>query len=133
MAPTGMEGFAQQAGALAGQAQGLRAAVDNGQLVMDPEAAERVAKVYDGKARELVRKITDAHGLIVDRGYGDCEIGRAVERKFNGKAQGGDASIVTILRDMQGTLKAMAQAYRDSARDMQNNDDENARNLRRNI
>lgn len=134
---TGMEGFAQQAGTLAGQAQGLRAAVDSGQLVMDPEAAERVARVYDDKARELAKTIRDANQLIINNAYGDCFIGLAMERKFNEKVRGpgGDskAGLLPILRDMQLILENMAQTYRDSARDMQNTDDENARDLGRSI
>ncbi|GAB3294924.1 hypothetical protein [Parasphingorhabdus pacifica] len=125
-----MEGYAQQAGALAGQAQGLRAAVDNGKLVMDPEAAERVAKVYEEKADDLQKQRQRTHRLVAHEAFGDCEIGRAMARKFEAKAQG-DAGLEKILEQMEDTLRRMAQAYRDSARDMQNADDENAQNLGR--
>lgn len=133
MAPTGMEGFAQQAGALAGQAQGLRAAVDNGQLVMDPEAAERVAKVYEDKADELADRIMDTDRLIANGAYGKCFIGGDLEKKFSEKVNAPRVGLVPILTEMEKTLRNMAQAYRDSARDMQNADDENARSLGRNV
>ncbi|GAA0523058.1 hypothetical protein GCM10009533_22840 [Saccharopolyspora spinosporotrichia] len=134
---TGMEGFAQQAGALAGQAQGLRAAVDSGHLVMDPEAAERVAKVYDDKADKVRTKVARAQELIVNGAYGDCFIGRSMEKKFNEKVRGTegdpDAGLIQILRKMETILRNMAQAYRDSAKEMRNTDEESARNLGRKI
>ncbi|MEB3368776.1 hypothetical protein [Saccharopolyspora mangrovi] len=132
---TGMEGLAQGASALAGQSAGLRAAVDNGQLVMDPERAEAVAKVYEDKAKDFVGFYRDAQRLIRNGVYGECFIGRDLERKFNEKVRGpggsSEAGLLPILRKMEQTLRDMAQAYRDSAREMQNTDDENARNLRK--
>ncbi|MDA3625056.1 hypothetical protein [Saccharopolyspora oryzae] len=137
---TGMEGLAAGASALAGQAQGLRAAVDSGKLVMNPEAAEAVAKVYEDKAENFNRHLRDANQLVVNSVYGDCNIGRELERKFNekvrgpGGGQGQDAAgLIPILRKMQEILKNMAQAYRDSAREIQGRDEEHARELKRNI
>ncbi|MEV4728986.1 hypothetical protein [Saccharopolyspora sp. NPDC049426] len=129
---TGMEGLAAGASALQGQSQGLRAAVDNGQLVMDPERAEAVAKVYEEKADDFRHFFRDAQRLITSNAYGDCFIGRDLETKFNEKVRGqagSDAGLLPILRKMEEILRDMAQAYRDSAREMQNTDDENARNL----
>ncbi|MGW3471376.1 hypothetical protein ACWDKQ_23620, partial [Saccharopolyspora sp. NPDC000995] len=71
---TGMEDLAAGASALAGQAEGLRAAVDNGQLVMDPEAAERVAKVYEEKAAAVQDNVGVAQRLITNGIFGDCFI-----------------------------------------------------------
>ncbi|MGI8309120.1 hypothetical protein [Saccharopolyspora hattusasensis] len=133
---TGMEGLAAGASVLAGRAEGLRAAVDNGQLVMDPEAAERVAKVYDEKADDFRGFAREAQQLITNSVFGECFIGRDLEKKFNEKVQGSrdapDAGLIPVLRQAEKIFKDMAQAYRDSARDMQNADDENARNLGRN-
>ncbi|WP_433870274.1 hypothetical protein [Saccharopolyspora sp. CA-218241] len=134
---TGMEGFAAGAGALAGRAQGLRAAVDSGQLVMDAEAAERVAKVYEDKAESLGDLISDSQRLVRRSVYGDCRIGSQLEQKFNEKVNGAsgspDAGLTPILRRMEQTLRSMAQAYRDAARDTQSNDEEQARQLGRSI
>lgn len=130
---TGMEGLAAGASALEGQSAGLRAAVDNGQLVMDPERAEAVAKVYEEKADDFRGFIRDGQRLLTRDAYGACFIGRDLEKKFNEKVQGNeqgpDAGLVPILRKMEQTLRDMAQVYRDSAREMQNTDEENARNL----
>ncbi|SFS43747.1 hypothetical protein [Saccharopolyspora flava] len=126
---TGMEGLAQGASALAGQSAGLRAAVDNGQLVMDPERAEAVAKVYDDKADDIRRKRLRTDQLIARDAYGDCFIGRQLDQKFNEKVNSPDTGLVALLTKMESILKDMAQAYRDSARDMKNADEENARNL----
>lgn len=63
-----MEGLAAGASALAGQADGLRAAVDNGQLVMDPEAAEAVAQVYKEKADAVRKARSDSERLILRQG-----------------------------------------------------------------
>lgn len=126
---TGMEGLAAGASALQGQSAGLRAAVDNGQLVMDPERAEAVAKVYDEKADQIQDKITQAQRLVRREVYGDCFIGRQIEHKFNEKVTAGEAGVTSILRKTEQILRDMAQAYRDSARDMQNVDEHNAQNL----
>ncbi|MDA3647307.1 hypothetical protein LZ318_35705 [Saccharopolyspora indica] len=134
---TGMEGFAAGASALAGQAAGLRAAVDSGKVRMTPDAAERVAKIYDDKADDLRRKTSDAQRLIVNGIYGDCFIGRDLERKFNEKVTGPesapDAGLLPILRKTEEILRNMAQAFRDSAREMTNADDESAHNVRRSV
>ncbi|WP_460954454.1 hypothetical protein [Parasphingorhabdus pacifica] len=100
---------------------------------MAPEAAERVAKVYDDKADKVADCIVDADQLIANGAYGDCFIGQDVEKKFAEKVNAKDVGLVAILTEMERILKAMAQTYRDSARDMQNTDDESARNLGRNI
>ena len=129
---TGMEGLAAGASALQGQSAGLRAAVDNGQLVMDPERAEAVAKVYDEKADDFRGFYRNGQRLLTRNAYGDCFIGHDLENKFNEKVQpkqASEAGLLPILRKMEQTLRDMAQAYRDSARDMKNTDDENARNL----
>ncbi|MGI8312588.1 hypothetical protein [Saccharopolyspora hattusasensis] len=123
--------MAGQLGGLQQQAQGLRAAVDAGQLVMDPEAAERVAKVYDEKADNLAFLVADTDDLIAHGAYGDCYIGRQLEEKFRLKVEHPETGLIAMARKMQEILKGMAQAYRDSARDMQNTDEEHARNLRK--
>lgn len=60
-----------------------------------------------------------------------------MERKFNEKVRGAPGApgsgLVPILRKTEEIFRNMAQAYRDSARDIQNTDDESARNLGRNV
>lgn len=126
---TGMEGLAAGASALQGQSAGLRAAVDNGQLVMDPERAKAVAAVYDEKADKLARKTARVDQYIAHGAYGRSFIGDQLAAKFEQKVNAKEVGLVPILVKMEQTLRDMAQAYRDSARDMQNTDDENARNL----
>lgn len=130
---TGMEGLAAGASALMGQAQGLRAAVDNGQLVMDPAAAEAVAKVYEEKAELLSEQRLDTDRLIAKGAYGNCFIGRDLDRKFEDKVNAPEVGLVAVMAKMEQILRSMAQAYRDSARDMKNTDDDHASNLKRNI
>ncbi|MEV6233715.1 hypothetical protein AB0L88_38235 [Saccharopolyspora shandongensis] len=128
-----MEGLAAGASALAGRAEGLRAAVDNGQLVMDPKAAEAVAQVYKEKADALSEKIARTDQLVANSAFGNCFIGRDLEKKFRDKVNAPDVGLVAIVTQMEKIFRDMAQAYRDSARDMQNTDDEHARNLGRNV
>lgn len=127
---TGMEGLAAGASALEGQSAGLRAAVDNGQLVMNHESAEAVAKVYDDKADQIQEVITASQRLVRRSVYGDCFIGRQLEQKFNEKATGSElareAGLTPILRKTERILRDMAQAYRDSSREMRNIDDDHA-------
>ena len=130
---TGMEGLAAGASALQGQSQGLRAAVDNGQLVMDPERAEAVAKVYEEKAKELDKLTGRLDRLVVRQGFGDCFIGRQLGQKFDDKVNAPDAGLVAILGQMKKVLEDMGAAYRDSARDMKNIDDDHASNQKRNV
>ncbi|MEU5850493.1 hypothetical protein [Saccharopolyspora shandongensis] len=130
---TGMEGFAAGASALMGQAQGLRAAVDNGQLVMDPAAAEAVAKVYEEKAEKLAAKAARTDQLVANNAFGNCFIGRDLERKFHDKVNARDVGLVAILNAAEKILRDMAKAYRDSAKDMRETDEEHARNLKRNV
>ena len=134
---TGLEGIAAGASALAGQAAGLRAAVDSGKVVMTPEAAERVAKIYEDKADDIRSRARDAQRLVTNDAFGNCFIGRDLEKKFNEKVTGSstasDAGLVPILRKTEDILREMAQAYRDSAKEMQGADEEHARNLSRNI
>ncbi|MGI8309772.1 hypothetical protein [Saccharopolyspora hattusasensis] len=128
-----MEGLAAGASALAGRAEGLRAAVDNGQLVMDPEAAERVARVYAEKADDILFEIQDVERLIARDAYGNCFIGRQMDKKMADKIEHPEFGAVPILQKMEQILRNIAQAYRDSARDMQNTDDDRAHDLRKNV
>ncbi len=126
---TGMEGLAAGASALEGQSAGLRAAVDNGQLVMDPERAEAVAKVYDEKATAVQKQRGRAERLIVSGVFGNCFIGRQIDQKFAEKLNAPDVGLQDILFKTEKILRDMAQAYRDSAREMQNTDEENSRRV----
>jgi len=130
---TGMEGFAAGASALAGQAAGLRAAVDSGKVVMTPEAAEAVAKIYEDKARKIFSRRRNTEQLIVNGAYGDCFTGRQLEEKFLQKVQADEVGLIAILEKVEKILKDMAQAFRDSAREMTNADDEYARNINRTV
>lgn len=60
-----------------------------------------------------------------------------VEKEFNKEVTGvsaaSDAGLIPILRKTVNILREMAQAYRDSAKEMRGVDEEYARNLSRNI
>ncbi|MGW1679056.1 hypothetical protein [Saccharopolyspora sp. NPDC002376] len=129
----GMESFAAGASALAGQAQGLRAAVDSGKLVMEPEAAEELAKFYEDKADDVRDKRRRTDRLVASGAFGDCFTGHQLEEKFRQKVVADEVGLVAILGKVEEILRNMAQAYRDSARDMANTDDEHSRNLNRSI
>ncbi len=98
---------------------------------MDPKATEAVAKVYEGKADELAFLVADTDDLIAHGAYGDCYIGRQLGDKFRLKVEHPETGVIAMVRKMQEILKGMAQAYRDSAREMANTDEEHARNLRK--
>ncbi|MER7083511.1 hypothetical protein SAMN02982929_06197 [Saccharopolyspora kobensis] len=130
---TGMEGFAAGASALAGQAAGLRAAVDSGKVRMTPDAAEELGRFYEEKADKVQALSSRTDRLIATGAFGDCFIGRQLEKKFDDKVNAPEVGILAILDRTQQILRDMAQAYRDSARDMQNTDDDHSRNLNRSV
>ncbi|WP_346072281.1 hypothetical protein, partial [Saccharopolyspora thermophila] len=102
-----------------------------GHLVMDPQAAERVARVYEDKADQIMstRQRTDA--LIARGAFGDCFIGQQMEKKFEDKVRAPEVGLVAILTKVEEILRNMAQAYRDSARNMQSRDEDHADRLGR--
>lgn len=118
---------------LSQQAQGLRAAVDAGHVVMDPDSSTRLADFYEGKADDLQQETRRTNELIAWNSYGDCHIGRAMEKKMADKIEAPGTGAIAILRRMEQTLREMAAAVRDSARETRNTDEENARELGRNI
>ncbi|GAA2791783.1 hypothetical protein GCM10010470_28250 [Saccharopolyspora taberi] len=92
-----------------------------------------MARVYEEKARGIQRLRGQADRLFAHGAYGDCNIGRAMDQKFTEKVEHPQNGVMPILEKMQNILRDMAQTYRTSARDMQNTDEENARNLERNV
>jgi hypothetical protein len=126
---TGFEGLAQQAGALGQQAQGLRAAVDSGQMVMDPAAADRLAAFYESKAEDVALEASSAESYIARGAYGACQIGQAMDKKMADKIEHPEVGVIAILQKMDGILRNMAQTVKDAKREHQNTDDEQARNV----
>jgi hypothetical protein len=128
---TGFEGAAQQVGGLHQQAQSLRAAVDSGQFHLDPDAADRLARFYKGKADDVARQQAKVQLCVAHGAYGDCQIGQQMDQKMQNKIQDSRAGIVAILKQSHDILKNMEQTVRDAAKDHQNTEAENARQIRK--
>lgn len=105
--------------------------VDSGQVVMDHAAAERVAKVYEDKADALMDEVDNAQQLTANGAYGRCFIGAAMDKKFADKVNHPESGVVAVLLKMEKTMRDMAQAHRDSAREVRNADEEGQHAMRK--
>ncbi|WP_211212897.1 hypothetical protein [Actinopolyspora mortivallis] len=130
---TGMRGLAPQADELRGQQRGLRAAVDSGRMVLDEDAAERLAKVWEDKADELSSKVINVDQYIARGAYGDCRIGRAMDTKMADKIEHPEAGAVALMVKMEKIMRQTATTIRDAARTTRATDEDNARDLERNL
>lgn len=114
-----MPNFAQSNQGLAAMQQhqqGLRAAVDAGQLWMEPDVAERAAQRCEQQVAEVDDIIADLRPLGRERMFGDNEDGRAVAEAFRDAAVEGPYSVRGVLMESQEVLRSMAATYRAAGR-----------------
>nr|BFE99590.1 hypothetical protein GCM10020241_12660 [Streptoalloteichus tenebrarius] len=121
-------GFAGAAAMMSGlrqQYDGLRASVDAGGFRVEPEAAANAAKACRDYISKLDSVLSDARHLTTVTGLGDCQIGNALANKFAKKADGGQNSLIPIVRQAQEILEKMAQTYEEAGRSYRGAEDSN--------
>jgi len=92
----------------------LRAAVAGGTLRMQPGAAEECAQACEVLGEELAvqaRRLRDVTRLS---GFGELDSGRALARKFELKAFGGERSAIEVLTSYTEVLVVMAATFREA-------------------
>jgi len=98
------------------QQQGLSAAVEAGQLWMEPDVAERAAARCEQQIEEVESIIRDLRPLGRERKFGDNADGRAIAKAFKDAAVTGENSVMGVLRKSQDVLRNMAATYRAAGR-----------------
>ena len=100
------------------QEQGLtlREAVNVGELMIEPESAERAAQI----CRDLRSKL-DGHAMLAMKlsrqiSFGECLEGWGLSKKFSMKAAGTPNSAYEIIREAQKILDNMAEMYEAAGR-----------------
>jgi len=111
--------FAQASQGLAAmqqQQQGFRAAVEAGQLWMEPDVAERAAACCEQQIEEVDSIIRHLETLGRERKFGDNADGRAIAKAFKDAAVTGEHSVRGVLVKSQEVLRNMAATYRAAGR-----------------
>jgi hypothetical protein len=127
------DGFMQSAAGLAGlqqQSANLRAAVDGGQLFINPDSAQKAAQACRDYRDQLFSCALRAQQMSRRLDFGRCTEGTALSTKFADKAQGGPNSAVEVLQNAAAVLENMAQTYEDAGRAYQHSEETNAQSFK---
>jgi hypothetical protein len=127
------DGFMQSAAGLAGlqqQSANLRAAVDGGQLFINPDSAQKAAQACRDYADHLRKLAGNAQQLAVRQNFGNCGEGHALSTKFANKAQGGSNSAWDVLTSAVDIVENLAKTYEDAGRAYQHAEEGNAQSFK---
>ena len=92
--------------------QSLAVAADQGQLFLNPEAAQACSSACDDYIKKLdVHKAT-AKGLAAADGWGDFDSGKQLRTIFREKAEGGDNNMVDVLDGHIQVVREMQIVFR---------------------
>lgn len=125
-------GFAGAGQALHSAKQGndqLQQQIESGQLTIDPDAAEKAAKVYEDKADKVSRLAERAVGLNRVDGLGDYSSGQQLAKKFGLKAQNGSTGAADLLGELRDELRRKAGLFRQAAKDYKATDEQVSQDL----
>ncbi|GDY32200.1 hypothetical protein [Gandjariella thermophila] len=126
------DGFMQSAAGLANlqqQSVNLRAAVDGGQLFINPDSAQKAAQACHDYANQLRRFARRAQQLARRQNFGDCAEGNALSAKFANKAQGGPNSAWDVLNKAAQIVENLASTYEDAGRAYQQAEETNSQSF----
>ena len=104
-----------QLSAFADQQSDLKAAVESGQLWMEPDVAERAATRCEQAAGELDDWLVDMDELVQRRKFGANEDGEAAAARFAAAGR----EYVQVIADAQSVFLRMAETYRAAGRTME--------------
>lgn len=124
-----MAGFEQAHAQLEGverQQNDLRAAVDAGELWMDPDVAERAAKRCEQTITDIDDWLLRAQRLVQRRRFGDNHDGNKAADRF---AEAG-RDVINVMMGAQDVFRNMADTYRAAGRTVAEVDAAGAQALR---
>lgn len=107
-------GFQQAAGDLQGIRHGndqIQQGIANGQLRMNPEAADKAAGAYRKAAREVRMLVRRSDMLSQLTGLGDYISANQLTQKFRQKAGNGSTGAVDLLKDYAEELERKAGLF----------------------
>jgi hypothetical protein len=109
----------------------IQGAIASGQLKMNPESAEKAAKVYEDKADQVFELMKDANKLARVGGLGEYPSAKQLAGKFEAKAADGSSGAVKLLQDLEKELRRKADLFRQAAKDYVATDEQNAHDIGR--
>lgn len=106
-------------------------AVQAGELVIEPEAGERLLNTLRGQADAAASWLERLRGMSRPVPLGTNWVGEAMSGKFERRADGEDVSFVAVLDQYHRTLLKAHGAVDEAMRRYQTTDDDSATALRR--
>ncbi|MCI2417774.1 hypothetical protein MOQ72_10080 [Saccharopolyspora sp. K220] len=119
--------------AISGQTQWMNQQVGAGKLALDPKVADDAAKRCEEEIRELAELFRKTRAMQRVQGLGKYPDGEQLAKRFEDKANDGEAGALALIRLMQDELQKQADAFRAAAKDYRATDEQNADDLRRGI
>ncbi|MDA3629267.1 hypothetical protein OU415_27815 [Saccharopolyspora sp. WRP15-2] len=130
-AAMGFAGAGAKLDAIKGENDKLGQQISSGQLKMNPEAANKAAKVYRGKMDEVDRLIQKAADLVRLEGFGDYSSAQELRGKFVMKAKNGSTGAFDLLTGLRDELKRKAELFEQAAKDYVATDEQISEDLQR--
>ncbi|HEX6359665.1 hypothetical protein [Actinophytocola sp.] len=106
-------------------------AVKAGELVIDPEAGEKLLTTLRGQADSAAAWLERLRGMSRPVPLGTNWVGEAMSGKFERRADGEDVSFVSVLDQYHRTLLQAHSTVDEAMRRYQTTDDDSATALRR--
>lgn len=129
-------GFAGAGQALHSAKQGndqLQQQIESGQLTIDPDAAEKAAKVYEDKADRVDDLGRSANRLNRVEGLGEYRSGQELAKKFEMKAKNGSTGASDLLTALRDELYRKADLFREAAKDYVATDEQIGQDAQRSL
>lgn len=127
----GFDGALKSLGEVKQQSKWINEQSSAGNLRLDPEAAEKAAKVCEDEAEELRTVTQEASAIERVQGLGDYPDGKSLTERFEQKASDKDAGALTLIRQMQDELGNLAESFRKAAKDYRTTDEQAADDFER--
>lgn len=127
----GFDGALKSLGEVKQQSKWINEQSSAGNLRLDPEAAEKAAKVCEDEAEELWNMSQRAQAIERAEGLGSYPDGQALKTRFEQKASDPDAGAVPLLAEMQKELQNLADSFRQAAKDYRTTDEQSADDFER--
>ncbi|MHA6798605.1 hypothetical protein [Bounagaea algeriensis] len=125
----GFEGSKQALGEVSKQTGWINEQVSAGKLRLDPEAAEKAAKICREEADAMQELAINSQMIARVQGLGDYPDGSVLQARFEQKATDPEAGALSLLRQMSEELRKLADAFEGAAKDYRTTDDQAAEDM----